>query len=342
MSSPHHSSRAGAAIPKPYTSRMPPRTLNSATSVTVPTRAVSHPLERRGHVGRGPAARRRRAGAGARSSAAGTSVRSAVARAVVTSDPQPPLQQRLDRLGALAGDLVVRLVLAQRLALRVQRDAPSVRSARSVSQRSASPRRGGHDDDQPLRLARARARRRARAPLDPGSPPSRSVAPRARQPLGQVDRARATRSKASRTGLSFTAAASSRLASAISPRPSSSAAQSSGPRRSASAPRGEGERRRRRPSDARARLSRARRTCASGAGAEQRLARVEVGADRADGVASRDEVVGARRPPAGSTPPPSTGHSRSPCRTSVTRSGSGTRIAGRAVGERPPRRGRAG
>ena len=37
-SSPHHSSRAGAAMPKPYTSRMPPRTLNSATSVTVGTR----------------------------------------------------------------------------------------------------------------------------------------------------------------------------------------------------------------------------------------------------------------------------------------------------------------
>ena len=37
-SSPHHSIRAGAAIPKPYTSRIPPRTLNSATSVTVGTR----------------------------------------------------------------------------------------------------------------------------------------------------------------------------------------------------------------------------------------------------------------------------------------------------------------
>jgi len=38
MSSPHHSSRAGAAIPNPYTSRIPPRTLNCATSVTVGTR----------------------------------------------------------------------------------------------------------------------------------------------------------------------------------------------------------------------------------------------------------------------------------------------------------------
>ena len=38
MSSPHHSTRAGDAIPKPYTSRMPPRTLNCATSVTVATR----------------------------------------------------------------------------------------------------------------------------------------------------------------------------------------------------------------------------------------------------------------------------------------------------------------
>ena len=38
MSSPHHSSRAGTAMPKPYRSRIPPRTLNSATSVTVGTR----------------------------------------------------------------------------------------------------------------------------------------------------------------------------------------------------------------------------------------------------------------------------------------------------------------
>jgi hypothetical protein len=40
-----------------------------------------------------------------------------MARAVVTSTRSPALQQGRDRLGALACDLVVRLVLAQRLAL---------------------------------------------------------------------------------------------------------------------------------------------------------------------------------------------------------------------------------
>ena len=39
ISSPHHSIRAGPAIPKPYTSMIPPRTLNCATSVTVGTRS---------------------------------------------------------------------------------------------------------------------------------------------------------------------------------------------------------------------------------------------------------------------------------------------------------------
>ena len=89
MSSPHHSSRAGAAMPKPYTSTMPPRTLNSATSVTVGTRR--YPIRssvRATSAGgrRSPVASRSRS----RSSAAGIRVRSAVARAVVTSSRSRP------------------------------------------------------------------------------------------------------------------------------------------------------------------------------------------------------------------------------------------------------------
>ena len=91
---------------------------------------------------RSPGPRRSRS----RSSAAGTSVRSAVARAVVTSDPQPPLEQRLERLGALAGDLVVRLLLAQRLALRVQGDG-TVGQQREVGQPALGLARRGGDHD---------------------------------------------------------------------------------------------------------------------------------------------------------------------------------------------------
>ena len=100
--------------------------------------AVAHPLERLGHVARRaalargepepePLERGRHQGplrGGARGG---------------DQHPEPAVQQRLDRLGALAGDLVVGLVLAERLALRVERHRPSVRWARSVSQRSASP-----------------------------------------------------------------------------------------------------------------------------------------------------------------------------------------------------------
>ena len=87
-SSPHHSRRAGAAIPNPYTSRIPPRTLNCATSVTVgtrsypmsvrrPTTSLSDTLPPSPFPGANTSLMSR--------SAAGTPVRSAAARAVVTS-----------------------------------------------------------------------------------------------------------------------------------------------------------------------------------------------------------------------------------------------------------------
>ena len=97
ISSPHHSIRAGPAIPKPYTSMIPPRTLNCATSVTVSVRAypmapsrsttalsptpspTPTPTPRPGWRTNRIACR-----------AAGIPVRSALARAVVTSTRTVP------------------------------------------------------------------------------------------------------------------------------------------------------------------------------------------------------------------------------------------------------------
>ena len=108
-------------MPNPYTSTMPPRTQNSATSVTVGTRrkpiasrsctSTWRPDARALREPEAPllaATRHQRAlGDGARRR---------------DQDPEPAPEQRLDRLDPLARDLVVRLVLAQRLALRIERD----------------------------------------------------------------------------------------------------------------------------------------------------------------------------------------------------------------------------
>jgi hypothetical protein len=92
IASPDHSIRAGAAIPNPYTSRIPPRTLNCATSVTVATRvypiasscftvSVSDPLPGPPFALPFPSSPSKTTRIDWR--VAGTPVRSAVARAVV-------------------------------------------------------------------------------------------------------------------------------------------------------------------------------------------------------------------------------------------------------------------
>ena len=144
-----------------------------------------------------------------RCSAAGTIVRSAVARAVVTRTRSRPCSSASMRLGPLAGDLVVRLVLAQRLTLGIERDVPRRGvGQRSASQRSASA--GVGATTVRSRCGSLRASHAARtAPLEPGSPPRRSAAPRAGS-RSASSIAAGDRSKASSTGLSFNVAASAR------------------------------------------------------------------------------------------------------------------------------------
>ena len=296
--------------------------------------AVSHRLERAGPRRSGgrrsPTASRSRS----RSSAAGTRVRSAVARAVVTRMPEPALQQRLDRLGPLAGDLVVRLVLAQRLALGIERRRPRRSGARGrVSQRSASPGSGattmssrcGKRSRQP-----GREHRPAR-PRQPAEPERVAPAPEAARPDPNAAGARA---KASSTGL--------RLIGSPPPdareRPSRPArtaapAQSSGPRRSPrAAP--ENTASPASSSDTTARPVPESPHLGVGGGGEPRLARIDVARDGADRVAPADEEVERRARAGRNTPPPSTRQSPLALPHVGDEVGKRHRIARRAVVQR--------
>ena len=196
--SPHHSSRAGAAMPKPYTSTMPPRTVNSATSVTVGDAGVPHPLERT-----------RRPRAAGDSSPAASCSRSdfergrhggALGAGARRRDQQAQLaaQQRLERLDALAGDLEMRLVLAQRFALRIERDALAGQVLQVGEPALGVGGRGGDDGDQAAGAdMRSVSQVASTAPLEPGTPPRRSVLPRAGIRSASA-RTVAQRSKASR------------------------------------------------------------------------------------------------------------------------------------------------
>ena len=152
-------------------SKMPPRTLNCATSSTIGTRSKPIALEMRGQVlgpprvalaqlepRRGERARQLRA---LEQRAAGRDEDAEIAAA----DP-------LERLDALAGDLGVRLGFAEAFARRVERDCVGLHERGQIGE----PALGAgdvvaDDDEEAVRKVRARVATTT-ASLDPWSPPT--------------------------------------------------------------------------------------------------------------------------------------------------------------------------
>ena len=198
-------------------------------------------------------------------------------------DPEPALEQGLERLDPLAGDLVVRLLLAQRLALRIERDR-HVGEVLQIGEPALGVGRRRCDDGESRWGMRPRARRPARRRSSPAGRRSGAAAPAG---------SRSRRSKANRgslerieqQGAASRASRSSRWPAATSSHaPAARASQSSGPAGSARPTCGE----RRggcvsRFNDSRAR---ARVTAPRIAGwRKHRLPRIGIGREHPDGVA---------------------------------------------------------
>ena len=246
-------------------------------------------------------------------------------------DAQPAAQQRLDRLDPLAGDLVVRLVLAQRLALRDRAPRPRrTGTARSVSQRSASAGVGATTassrwgDDRTSAAA-------STAPLEPGRPPRSSDCPAAGQARRQVDgRPRSARRRRA-AGAGSCCGVPSTLASPTSASPSTSASQSSGPRRSPARAGGECRSRARHRATTIVRATPERPHLRIARLLQHGLARVGVGGDARRRCRAPQQVVepGVGRP---KRPPPSTGQRRAPLHARpTTQVGQRYRLARRAT-----------
>ncbi len=176
ISSPHHSILVGAAMPNPYTSKMPPRTANWATSSTVGRR--SYPIPSSTSI----------AWAGLRSSptarvscidrtARGIAVSSPVARTVVTTTDTSPLNRAstvstrspaISQCGSSSPS-------ASRCGYR--RTRASISTDRSANHRSASA--GPDVTTRNVRWGRCSARDASiTATPPPGRPPTLTDAPR--------------------------------------------------------------------------------------------------------------------------------------------------------------------